>query len=261
MRAIADERGIDALRGQADGRINPHVCRGKPKGRALSPAVLNDAANHVVTAQQPGGVLDLAVPYEPADERRAHRAAVLAHELVPMDVDAEWARHHAKRRDRAGATRTHAKVGANVDGDGAHGGSEPLSQERLVARRGKLARERDDEDGVKAKPREHAHAVLNRKQRVVDDRAGEEGGGVWRERHRDAHEATLARLVDGGAHERAMTDVDAIERAEHADGRTAAATPHGPGEVIELRAVAKLAGRDQRPGQRNAGDETAPELV
>ena len=74
-------------------------------------------------------------------------------------------------------------------------------------------------------------------------------------------EAALARLVDGGAHERAMTDVDAVERAEHADGRTAAATPHGPGEVIELRAVAKLAGRDQRLGQRNAGDETAPELV
>lgn len=56
---------------------------------------------------------------------------------------------------------------------GLTGGSEPLSQERLVARRGKFARERDDEDGVKAKPREHAHAVLNRKQRVVDDGAGE----------------------------------------------------------------------------------------
>ena len=82
-----------------------------------------------------------------------------------------------------------------------------------------------------------------------------------RELDLDKAQALAARLVDGGAHERAMTDVDAVERAEHADGRTAAATPHGPGEVIELRAVAKLAGRDQRLGQRNAGDETAPELV
>ncbi len=214
---LVDGHRVHAVRRQELGD-RPQVCGGDADRAAALVAMDDDARERVGPAEHAAHLVEVPGDHGLPSARARVAPALVARHGVHPNAEAELGPQFAQPRQVAGALRAEAKVLADDHEARVQDPRDELAREALGLPGGERGVEATDIDALDAQIAHELGAPLERRQEGRRARP-DDGAGVGVEREHGRRETDRARVRDGLAEHRLVTEMHSVEVPDHQHGR------------------------------------------